>query len=62
MQFLLQVVADELTNTKHCFLLWVKYFVVWENIGMFVEVEGSSYLIDFVLIIAELVIFYLAEM
>lgn len=61
MKLLLEVVTDELTDCQKCLFLNVEDLIIRENVRMLVQVESSSNLIDFSLIILELIILKLRE-
>ena len=62
MKLLLEIVADELSNTKDTLLLNVEDFVVDEHIGMSVEGVDRADLINLILQILKGVIFYPRKM
>lgn len=56
MKLLLQVVAHELPDAEHSFLLDVEDLVEGEHVGVPVQIEGRPYLIDLGFVVAELLI------
>lgn len=61
-QFLVQVVADKLSDTHQRLLAQVEYLFVSQDVGVFVQGVGAFDFVDIILKNLELFAFYLLEM